>query len=249
MKHTFTVKPRQKAHKKVISAVTFEISSKNLPKHPRQCRSPKQPSQTQPRNLRSTTWLTRQLAMQSLTALRKHTSMHNPTNVETIASTFSKDVPADARLDKLCDNRLVNQMAFMMEVPGRSAQLAVLSCPFPTTKGTDAVFAGSLGDSMDILCPITIRMRDVKGHVVTIASIKSIPTRLKLAISTTDPLAEEAPDPVPINENAGDEQNEILVPPPPGPDRLHLEITDPTDAPCIIMIPKIFSLSGGHSIP
>ena len=136
-----------------------------------------------------------------------------------------------------------------MEVPGRSAQLAVLSCPFPTTKGTDAVFAGSLGDSMDILCPVTIRMRDVKGNVITIASIKSIPTRLKLAISTTDPLAEEAPDPVPIDANAADEQNEILVAPPPGPDRLHLEITDPTDAPCIIMIPKIFPLSGGHNIP
>ena len=176
---------------------------------------------------------------------------HNPTHVETIAGTFLKDFPANnARLTKLCDNRLVNQMDFMMEEPGRSAQLAVLFCTFPTTKGTDAVFAGSLGDSMDVLCPVTICMRDVKGNAITIASIKSIPTRLKLTISTTDPLAEEAPDPVPDAEaNPGEEEGALRVAPPPVPDRLHLEITDPTDAPCIIMIPKIFPLSGRHSIP
>ena len=86
---------------------------------------------------------------------------HDPANVATLAETFSKDFPVDARLAKLCDNRLVNQMTFMMEVPGRSAQLAVLSCPFPTTKGTEAVFAGSLGDSMDVLCPVT----DRRAHV------------------------------------------------------------------------------------
>ena len=85
----------------------------------------------------------------------------DPANIAAIANTFSKNFPADARLAKLCNNGLVNHMAFMMEVPGHSAQLAVLCFLFPTTKGTDAVFAGSLGDSMDILCPaVTIRMRD-----------------------------------------------------------------------------------------
>ena len=84
-------------------------------------------------------------------------------------------------------------MAFLMEVPGRAAQLAVLSCPFPTTKGTEAVFAGSPGDSLDIICLVTIRIRDVKGNVVTVAAVKSILTRLNLAISTSDPFSEEAP--------------------------------------------------------
>jgi hypothetical protein len=173
----------------------------------------------------------------------------DPSKVVTIAGTFSKEFPADARLAHLCNNKLVNQMAFFMEVPGRSAQLAVLSSPFPTTRGTDAVFAGSLGDSMDIFCPVTIRMRDVKGHVITIASIKSTPTILNLAISATDPIAEEAPDPVPVEGAAAGNENAPLVAPPPGPDRLHLEISDPTDAPCIIMLPKIFPLAGGYSIP
>ena len=63
-------------------------------------------------------------------------------------------------------------------------------------------------------------------------------------------MAEEAPDPVPADANAGAEEEAILVAPPPGPDRLHLEITDPIgDVPCIIILPKIFPLSGGHSIP
>ena len=65
-------------------------------------------------------------------------------------------------------------------------------------------------------------------------------------------MAEEAPDPVPVEAIAGAAAaagEEILVAPPPGPDRLHLEITDPTDAPCIIMLPKIFPFSGGHTIP
>ena len=98
-----------------------------------------------------------------------------------------------------------------MEVSGRSAQLVtIVSCPFPTTnKEIDAVFAGSLGDSMNVICPVSIRMHDVKGNVITIASIKSIPTRLNLAISTMDPLAEEAPDQVPI-EGAVDPQDQTV---------------------------------------
>ena len=94
-----------------------------------------------------------------------------------------------------------------------------------------------------------------KGNVITIASIKSIPTCLDLAIFTTNPLAEEAPDPVSPAEGAGEGAAEgevretVLVAPPPGPDRLHMEISDPTDVPYTITITKIFPLSGGHSIP
>jgi hypothetical protein len=166
----------------------------------------------------------------------------DPSKAALIATTFSKTFPADARLAKLCDNRLVNQMAFLMEVPGRAAQLTVLSCPFPTTKGDEAVFAGSLGDSLDVICPVTIRMRDVKGNVVTVAAVRSIPTSLNLAISTTDPLSEEAPP-------AADEEDAVIVAIPPGPDRIHIEISDPTDTPCIVLLPKIFPLSGGYGIP
>ena len=134
-------------------------------------------------------------------------------------------------------------MAFLMEVPGHAIQLTVLSCPFLTTKGTEAVvFAGSLGDSLDVICPVTIRMRDVKGNVVTVAAVRSIPTRLNLAISTSDPLCEEAPP-------VADEEGSVVVAIPPGPDRIHLEISEPTDTPCIVMLPKLFPLSGGYGLP
>ena len=114
-----------------------------------------------------------------------------------------------------------------MEVPNGPATLTVLSCPFPTVKGTEAVFPGSLGDAMDVICPVTIRMRDVKGQCITIASVTSIPTMLNLAISTSDPLNEEAPT---LEEGA--------IAEPPGPDRLGLEISEPTDTPCIALLPK-----------
>jgi hypothetical protein len=162
----------------------------------------------------------------------------DPTQALRIAATFSKDYPAETRLANLCDSGLVNQMAFLMQVPQGPATLAVLSCPFPTAKGTEAVFAGSLGDAMDVICPVTIRMRDVKGQCISIAPVKSIPTVLNLAVSTSDPIAEDAPAPA--------EGEPVIAP---GPDRLGLEISDPTDAPCIALFPKIFPLAGGYCIP
>ena len=162
----------------------------------------------------------------------------NPTQALCIANTFSKDYPADTRLANLCDSGLVNQMAFLMEMPTGPASLAVLSCLFPTAKGTEAVFAGSLGDTMDVICPVTIRMRDIKGQCITIAAVKSTPTVLNVAISASDPIAEEAP--------AAVEGAPVI---PPGPDRLGLEINDPNDAPCITLFPKNFPLAGGYSIP
>jgi hypothetical protein len=76
------------------------------------------------------------------------------------------------------------------------------------------------------------------GVSATIASVKSIPTMLNIAISTSDPLNEEAPTP-----------EEGTIAEPPGPDRLGLEISDPTDTPCIALLPKIFPLAGGYCIP
>ena len=155
-----------------------------------------------------------------------------------IAATFSKTFPDTTRLAKLCESTLVNQMAFLLKVPGATPTLAVLSCPFPTAKGTEAIFAGSLGDSMDIICPVTIRMRDVKGYCVTVLGTNADATRLNLPTSTSDPVTEEGPDP----------EGETVAEPA-GPDRIGLDITDPTATPCIVAIPKIFPLSGGHRIP
>ena len=120
----------------------------------------------------------------------------NPEQANHIAATLSKDYPDAIRLANICDSGLVNQMVFFLEVPGSSPKLAVLSCPFPTARGTGAVFAGSLGNSMDIICPVTIRMRDVKGQCITLASARRNPIRFNLPTSGTDPLLDEGPDPV-----------------------------------------------------
>jgi hypothetical protein len=79
----------------------------------------------------------------------------NPEQANRIDATVSNDYPDAIRLANLCDSGLVNQMVFFLEVPGSCPKLAVLSCPFPTARGTGAVFAGSLGNTMDINCPVT----------------------------------------------------------------------------------------------
>jgi hypothetical protein len=129
-------------------------------------------------------------------------------------------------------------MAFLLEVPGFSPKLAVLSCTFPTACGTEAVFAGSLGDSMDIICPVTIRMRDVKEQCITLGSAKRNPIRFNLPTLGTDPLLEEGPDPV-----------KGTFAEPSGQDCLGLAIKDPSNEPCIILLPKVFPLADGYSIP
>ena len=165
--------------------------------------------------------------------------MHPEQQANCIAATLSKDYPDAIRLANLCDSGLVNQMAFLLEqVPGSSPKLAVLSCPFPIARGTEGVFAGSLGDSMDIICPVTIRMRDVKGQCFTLASAKRNLIRFNLPTLGTDSLLESGPDPV-----------KGTFAEPSGQDCLGLAIKDPSNEPCIILLPKVFPLGGGYSIP
>ena len=162
----------------------------------------------------------------------------DPDKTKRIAATFAKTYPDMSRIANICDSSLVNQVAFFLEVPGASPTLAVLSCPFPTAVGTDAVFAGTLGDTMDIICPVTIKMSDIKGYCVTVAASNVQPTLLNIATSTSDPITEEGPDP-----------DDGTVADPPGPDRIGLDITDPDATPCIAAFPKVFLLTGGHKIP
>ena len=79
----------------------------------------------------------------------------DPAQAFRLTAMFSKDFPANTHLANFCDSRLVNQMTFLMEIPNGPATLAVLSCPFPTANGAEEVFAGSLGDAMDLICPVT----------------------------------------------------------------------------------------------
>ena len=171
----------------------------------------------------------------------------NPTHVAYLDETFDKDFPDTTRIGRLCDSGLTKQLAFMIESPTHEAEnptnvtLAILSCPFPTVirPTQEAVFAGSLGDNMDLLCPVTIRMRDVRGHVISIAPTEVMKNKLKLASSTDNPMTEHGPPPADAELEADQ----------PGPDRINIEVIDPDDKPCFVRIPKLFPLSGGYSIP
>jgi hypothetical protein len=121
-----------------------------------------------------------------------------------------------------------------------NATLAVISCPFPTVvpDTKEPVFAGSLGDRMDIICPVTIRMRDVRGYVISISPNNIMQKELNLATSANNPIAKEGPPP--------DDDTEADQP---GPDRIYIDVVNPDDTPCFIRIPKLFPFAGGYSIP
>ena len=88
--------------------------------------------------------------------------------------------------------------------------MATLSCPFPAVShDNEEVFAGSLGDSMEFPCPVTIRMKDVRSDVVSVSESRALVTKYNLPTSTNNPLEEEGP-PFPEGEDGT----------PPGRDRI-----------------------------
>ena len=162
----------------------------------------------------------------------------NPDHAARLSDTFAKDCPDFTRIVNICDTGLVKQIGFYKS---SNNELAVLSCPYPETHPTskENLIAGTLGDAFDIICPVTIHMKDVKGHVISLAPSKTIANETyQLPTSTSDPLNEEGPPPA---DGTDPEQ--------PGPERIHVEVTDPNVSPCFAMVPKVFPFSGGHSIP
>jgi hypothetical protein len=160
----------------------------------------------------------------------------NSTKADRMADTFAKTCPPLTRLILTCDSGLVKQIGFYK--PNKT--IATISCPFPATNSNkEDVIAGSLGDKFDIICPVTIRMRDMRGFVISITQAKTLAkTKYNMPTSSTDPLEEEGP---PTGEP------ETIVPP--GPDRIHIDINNTNETPCFIAIPKVFPLTDGYTIP
>ena len=160
----------------------------------------------------------------------------NPTQAGYNAKAMSKACNHLARTTNVCNNGLVKQLCFIQA----NNKLAVLSCPFPTqAPDGEAIIAGSLGDSFDLICPVTIRLRDASGLVISIVTPKKYAVdTLDLPTSESDPLEEEGP--VPPTGTPTE---------PAGPDRIKIVIKNPLDEPCIAAIPKVFPLAAGYSIP
>jgi hypothetical protein len=161
----------------------------------------------------------------------------NPTQAEYNAKAMSKACNHLARTTNMCNNGLVKQLCFIQA----NNKLAVLSCPFPTqAPDGEAIIAGSLGDSFDLICPVTIRLHDASGLVISIVTPKKYAVdKLDLPTSESDPaLEEEGPAP-PTGTPAK----------PAGPDRIKIVIKNPLEKPCIAAILKVFHLAAGYSIP
>lgn len=160
----------------------------------------------------------------------------NSTKADRMAETFAKTCPPLTRLIMTCDSGLVKQIGIYK--PNKT--IATISCPFPATNSAhEDVIAGSLGDKFDIICPVTIRMRDMRGFVISITQAKALATiKYNMPTSSTDPLDEEGP---PTGEP------ETITPP--GPDRIHIDINNANGTPCFIAIPKVFPLTDGYTTP
>jgi hypothetical protein len=160
----------------------------------------------------------------------------NPTQAGYIAKAMSKACNQLARTTNVCNNGLVKQLCFIQA----NNKLAIISCPFPTqAPDGEPIIAGSLGDSFDIICPVTIRIRDARGLVISVVTPKSYAVEpLDLPISLSNPLEEEGPPPADGTE-----------PEPAGPDRIKIIIKDPDNEPCFAAIPKVFPFAAGYTIP
>lgn len=178
----------------------------------------------------------RDLALQAAASAKMtsfaHATTPNPVHAERVCATFAKSCPTLTRFATLCDTGVVKQFAFILHT---SKKMAVLSCPFPAQgRNDEEVFAGSLGDSMEIPCPVTIRMKDVRGDVLSICETRAEANVFKLPTSESNPLEEEAPP--------GDEQEFVVVT---GPERIGIELNVPTKEPCFVAIPKVFPVPSG----
>ncbi|KAI2510842.1 hypothetical protein MHU86_3628 [Fragilaria crotonensis] len=158
----------------------------------------------------------------------------NPAHAARVVSTFAKTCAPLTRLATHCDTNVVKQLVFIHP----NFKLATLSCPFLAMgRNNEDVFAGSLGDSMDLLCPVTIRMKDVRGDVVRICESRPDITKYHLATSETDPLEKEGLPPPKGQE-----------PIPPGPDRIMVNLNVATKETCFVAIPKVDPVTSGVRI-
>ena len=159
----------------------------------------------------------------------------DPAQTARLIQSFSKDYPSLTRAMNVCDSGLVKQLCFVKP----NFKMAVLSCPFPASNSAnEPVVAGTLGDGFNI-CPVTIRMRDVTGHTISVATSSTLVNDLKLPTSTSNPIEEEGPPPT----------EEGIEPEAAGPDRIKIAISNPDEVPCFVATPKVFPFPIGHTLP
>ena len=140
----------------------------------------------------------REAAIQAATAKKLQSFSQaytpNPTQAGYIAKAMSKACNQLARTTNVCNYGLVKQLCFIQA----NNKLAILSSPFPTQGPEgEAIIAGSLGDSFDVICPVTIRLCDARGLVISVVTPKSYAVKpLDLPrMSQSNPIEFEGPPP------------------------------------------------------
>lgn len=160
----------------------------------------------------------------------------DPSQVRRIEASFAKTCSQATKLTNICNSSVVKQLCFLMP----NFKLGILTNPVITqnAEGND-IIVGSLGDSMDVIHPVTIRLQDATADIISICTSRAIAEKFKFALSTTNPIEETGPPPP---------ADSVTMPEPPGPDRIHIVIDNPDNVPCFVAMPKVFPLTGGFSV-
>ena len=159
----------------------------------------------------------------------------DPAQAKRIEANFAKTCSPTTKLVNVCDSGLVKQLFFIQ--PNYKA--ALLSCPFATQcEDGEELTAGSFGHAMDVICPVTIRLKDVRSEIISVCPSRIAATKYKLAVSTSNPLDEDGP----LLEGG------MVDAEPARPDRIHVDIQDPAIQPCFIAIPKVLPFTGGYTL-
>ena len=116
----------------------------------------------------------------------------NPVQAARGVAGFAKTNSPLIHVTNLCNTNLVKQLVSIKP----NYKISILTCPFVTMNAEgEEVIVGSIGDSIDVICPATIRMRDAKGDVLSICTSRIRADKLKLPTSTANPLDEDGPTP------------------------------------------------------
>jgi hypothetical protein len=182
----------------------------------------------------------RDLAIQAATAakLNSFAAAYNPgpSQASRIKASFAKTCSQTSKLTNICNLGLVKQICFIMP----NYKVGILTNPLISQDPTNEdIIIGSLGDSLDVIHPVTLRLHDVTADILSVCTSRANAEKYKLATSASNPIEEAGPPPP---------DDSITMPEPPGPARINIVIDNPDNDPCFVAMPKVCPLTGGYSV-
>jgi hypothetical protein len=116
----------------------------------------------------------RDLAIQAATAakLNSFAAAYNPgpSQASRIKASFAKTCSQTSKLTNICNLGLVKQICFIMP----NYKVGILTNPLISQDPTNEdIIIGSLGDSLDAIHPVTLRLHDVTADILSVCTSRA----------------------------------------------------------------------------